>query len=204
MTETLAGEPQGLRDEAHVALDEFFDRFFGGAAATRPAPQPGPGANPVQLVDLGDHGSFIHRWPLDIMEDYTESRLYSLTGHGKTLQVVVGRTRRDSWGVDKRKRAVVFGLSGTGARYPWTEFVEGDDGRYSAAIPNPTEPARPKAQLKDGDAIPDRFKGVTIERTDSLFSGVRNGPSLRLVVDPDEEVEMVRHGYWVAGLRKKL
>jgi len=52
--------------------------------------------------------------------------------------------------------------------------------------------------------IPDRLAVAAVERTDELFDGIRNGPSLRLVVGSAEEVAMVRHGFWVAGLRKRL
>ena len=79
--------------------------------------------------------------------------------------------------------------------------METDDGRYAAGI---SDPAHPRALLKHGVAIPDRFRTATVERTYQLFHRIRQGPSLRLVVRADEEVEMVRHGYWVAGLRNRL
>jgi hypothetical protein len=85
--------------------------------------------------------------------------------------------------------------------YPWTEFVETDDGRLAAGI---SDPAHPRALLKHGAPIPDWFGGATVERTDQLFHGIRQGPSLRVVVASDEEFRMVRHGYWVAGLRNRL
>jgi hypothetical protein len=94
----------------------------------------------------------------------------------------------------------VFGEAGS-SLYPWTEFVETDDGRYAAGV---IDPAHPRALLKDGDPIPARFKGAAVERTDRLFSGIRQGPSLRVVVTGAEEETMVRHGYWVAGLRKRV
>ena len=51
-----------------------------------------------------------------------------------------------------------------------------------------------------------QFKEPTadVERTDQLFSGIRQGPSLRLVVAGSDEEDIVRHGYWVASLRKRL
>jgi hypothetical protein len=99
-----------------------------------------------------------------------------------------------------RKRAVAFGEAGS-SLYPWTEFVETDDGRYAAGV---SDPVHPRALLKDGAAIPPRFDPATIVRTDRLFDGIRQGPSLRLVVKPDDELAMVRHGYWVAGLRNRI
>jgi hypothetical protein len=99
-----------------------------------------------------------------------------------------------------RERAVVFGETGS-SLYPWTEFVEADDGRFAAGV---SDPAHPRALLKDGDPIPARFQVAAVERTDQLFSGIRQGPSLRLVIAGADEETMVRHGYWVAGLRKRL
>ena len=61
-----------------------------------------------------------------------------------------------------------------------------------------------RALLKDGDPIPAGFQGAAVERPDRLFRGVRQGPSLGLVVAGSDEDAMVRHGYWVAGLRKRL
>jgi hypothetical protein len=111
----------------------------------------------------------------------------------------VAWTVREAWGRE-RHRAVVFGEAGS-SLYPWTEFVETDDGRYAAGI---SDPNHPRALLKQGDPLPDWFSTATVERTDQLFDGIRQGPSLRLVVGADEEVRMVRHGYWVAGLRNRL
>ncbi|HSW42761.1 MAG TPA: hypothetical protein VLM76_09655 [Patescibacteria group bacterium] len=108
-------------------------------------------------------------------------------------------TDREAWGRTK-ERAVAFGEAGS-SLYPWTEFVETDEGRFAAGI---SDPAHPRVLLKHGAAIPGRFDPATIERTDQLFHGIRQGPSLRLVVAPDDEVAMARHGYWVAGRLNRL
>jgi len=62
----------------------------------------------------------------------------------------------------------------TGASlYPWTEFVETDDERYAAQMPNP---GRPRAILADRAALPDHLATDVVERADRLFSGMKDGP----------------------------
>jgi hypothetical protein len=43
-----------------------------------------------------------------------------------------------------------------------------------------------------------------VERADAVFGSIRKGASLRVVVDEDDEGAMIRHGYWVADLRKRF
>ncbi len=57
--------------------------------------------------------------------------------------------------------------------------------------------------LTSSDPLPPQFRGAQVERTDQLFDQIMNGPSRRLVVDADEDEAMIRHGYWVARLRKE-
>jgi hypothetical protein len=99
---------------------------------------------------------------------------------------------------------IIFWQSGSPTSsiyYPWAEFVETDDGRYAASIPNPDHPRK---ILTQQDPLPARFRNSQVERLDKLFGQVANGPSLRLVVDPDDEETMIRHGYWVATLRGRF
>ena len=110
-------------------------------------------------------------------EKFTNSRWYTVVDQGREHRVLVALTDREAWG-RTRKRAVAFRESGS-SFYPWTEFVETDDGRYAAGI---SDPDHPRALLKEGAAIPDRFRTARIERTDQLFKAVRRGPSLRLVL----------------------
>ena len=123
---------------------------------------------------------------------------------GQTHLVVFGWTERPAWGRSDRKRVGIFSQSGSRASkvfYPWTEFVETDDGRYASPIPNP---ARPRKILTRRDPLPERFRGAHVVRSDELFDHITNGPSLRLVVDATNEETMIRHGHWVAGLRGKV
>ena len=79
--------------------------------------------------------------------------------------------------------------------------METDEGEYACRIP---DPEHPQATLKAGDPLPARFKDAKILRADQVFRLLRNGPSLRLVVDGADELAMIRHSYWMANLRKKL
>ena len=58
--------------------------------------------------------------------------------------------------------------------------------------------------MRDMSALPTRFTGKTVARADEVFNSIREGASLRLVVDESDEAEMVRHGYWVAILRGRV
>jgi hypothetical protein len=188
-----------MRAALHEAIDQIIDGFRDTDAATPLAPNTAPLGDGIEVVEGEDHGPFPYRWPDGNDEEFTNSRWYILADHGLERRVLVAWTEREAWG-RMRKRAVIFGKSGS-SLYPWTEFVETDDGRFAAGI---SDPAHPRALLKHGAAIPDWFSTATVERTDQLFHGIRQGPSLRLVVGSDEELVMVRHGYWVAGLRKRL
>jgi hypothetical protein len=192
-------EADALRAALHQAVDQILDGYVTGGTLT-PAPTPRPASDDgIVVLAAEDHGAFPYRWPDGNDEAFTRSRWYAIEDHGRKQRVLVAWTNRDAWG-RMRERAVVFGEAGS-SLYPWTEFVESDDGRFAAGV---SDPAHPRALLKDGAPIPDRFDGATIVRTDQLFNGIRQGPSLRLVVEGSDEEAMVRHGYWVAGLRKRL
>lgn len=188
-----------VRAALHEAVDRIIDGYLDAGASGPPQPMDGPTSDGVDVGESDDRGPFTYRWPDGGDEEFTRSRWYDLVDHGQGYRVLVAWTVREAWG-RMRDRAVVFGEAGS-SLYPWTEFVETDDGRYAAGISDPTHP---RALLKHGAAMPDRFETATVERTDQLFGGVRQGPSMRLVVDASDESRMVRHGYWVAGLRKRL
>jgi hypothetical protein len=184
-------ELETLRHALHQAIDQLFDEYVATSALTQ-------GVD-ADVVKGEDHGAFINRWPDGSDEKFTRARWYHVTHRDRKARALVAWTEREAWG-RPRQRAVIFGESGS-SLYPWTEFVETDDARFGAGIP---DPANPRALLKIGAPIPDRFLGATVLRTDQLFHSVREGPSLRLVVSSDNEEEMVRHGYWVALIRGRL
>ncbi len=188
-----------MRAALHGAIDKIIDGYLDAEVALPSATKADPPDDVIEVVAGADHGPFPYRWPSGNDEQFSKSRWYTLVDQGRAYRVLVAWTDREAWG-RMRERAVVFGESGR-SLYPWTEFVETDDRRYAAGI---SDPAHPRALLKHGVAIPDRFSTATVERTDQVFNGIRQGPSLRLVVGSGEEPEMVRHGYWVAGLRNRL
>jgi len=181
-----------LRRALHEAVDRIFEAHVGAAreAATD---------SDNEVMGPDENGPLEYRWPNGLVESFSESRSYTLVAEPHAPRALVAWTVRDAWG-RPRPRAVVFGKSGSHL-YPWTEFVETDDLRLAAPIP---DPVRPRAMLAHGATIPGRLASATVDRTDRLFKGVKSGPALRVVLTRDAEADMVRHGYWVAGLRKRL
>jgi hypothetical protein len=151
-----------------------------------------------------DAGQWAYYWPGErAPQIFFASRLYELLGPNGTAHVRVARCRRPAWGRE-RERAVVFKHQGgpdSRTYYQWTEFVETDDGRFAAVIPNPQ---RPRTLLREGGVLPDHLQPAHVARSDQLFGSIRSGASLRYVVDRAHEVSMIEHGYWVAALRHRI
>jgi hypothetical protein len=151
-----------------------------------------------------DIAPFQYAWPVFGTEEFDRAAVFSITTQSGPIGAVLAWTRRDAWGKN-RARSVVFRHNGDddtpGRWYPWTEFVETDDGRYAATIPNPD---KPRSTLAEGDPLPERYSTQTVARSDELFDSISRGPSLRVVVDADDAVEMVGHGYWVAQQRGRI
>jgi hypothetical protein len=181
-----------LRRQLHVAVDTALDELVLQAS---PAP-----VEP-EIDDRGPCEPFEYRRPDGEWETFAPATAFVVNGTAQARDVVVAFTERHAWGADRR-RAIVFDASGLPHApdrwYPWTEFVETDDGRFAAPIPNA---ARPRSYLKAGDPLPERFAGATVEPLGALIAAVRDGNSLRLVLGENDGREMVRHGHWVAVLR---
>ncbi|MFE2418217.1 hypothetical protein [Streptomyces hokutonensis] len=192
---------EAIRMELHRAVDQIIDAHAdGGDGARRHA----PATDPVSVAAQGETEEWTYRWPGSGVESFHRTRWYEAVGEQGKQRVRVAWARRAAWGRDDRLRAIVFHQQGgvdSTTYYPWTEFVETDDGRYAAIIP---KPGRPRAQLRDGDSLPDRFGDRVVERSDALFDSITEGASLRFVVGGADEEEMVRHGYWVATLRNRF
>lgn len=185
-----------LRERLHAAIDRVLDEMDGDDPSGDPAPEDPD----LDIVRGDDKGEWDFTWPNGDTEHYHATRWYRLSNRAGSWRVLVAWTRRDAWRKD-RKRAIVFGETGPGSFYPWTEFVETDDDRYAAPLPNPD---RPRASLTFGQALPVRFRNLEVCRTDELFDAIADGPSLRLVVRETDEVTMVAHGHWVATLRGRI
>jgi hypothetical protein len=189
-----------FRERLHSAVDAVVDEFL-----TQQASAPAPRAGAETIEAIGPIEPFAFTWPANYgSEDFTSGTAYRISSLVGGASVVVGWTTRRAWGRDRR-RAVVFHRvrpgDGPGRWYPWTEFVETDTGRFGASIPNPQ---RPRAILREGEPLPPRFTRQGVARADEVFDSIREGASLRLVVDEGDEPEMVRHGYWVAQLRGRI
>lgn len=183
-----------LRRELRETVDSVVSRF-----ATE-----GEGGREVtvrQEDEVLDRWSY--RWPDGITERYDRAKWFRVTGPSGEARVLLAHTTRKVR-AEPLQRWIVFAQMGNEQSqtfYPWTEFVETGDGSYAAVIPNPS---RPRAALSDGDPLPTRFAGARVERTDTLYDSVKDGPSLRLVVEEDDAEAMIRHGYWVAEIRKRF
>jgi hypothetical protein len=183
-----------LGKELHAVMDQVLQRYRAEGL---------PARGEVLVEREAERGAFTYRWPDGTVEEFWDSRWYRVRGPDGAARVLLAWAQRPAWGREDRPRAIVFEQTAPdGERYyPWTEFVESDDGRYAATIPNPE---RPRAILREGDPLPSRFDKGEVATTRDLFSSVRRGRSLRFVLSASEEPRMVEHGYWVAGLRGRL
>jgi hypothetical protein len=181
-----------LRRQLHDAVDNAFDELVLGSSSAPVEPE---------IIDAGPCEPFEYRRPDGEWETFAPATAYVVNGTAPPRDVVVALTERRAWGAERR-RAIVFDATGLPHApdrwYPWAEFVETDDGRFAAPIPNP---ARPRSYLKVGESLPDRFSRATVEPLGTLIPSVRDGNSLRLVLREAERREMVRHAHWVASLR---
>lgn len=186
---------EAIRTQLHSAVDAMVDDLALAHACVLAEPA---------VESRGPCEPFEYRRPDGVWEEYDPAAAFSTNGAALQRHLVVGFTKRAAWRA-VRGRAIVFDATGLPHApdrwYPLAEFVEVDDGRFAAPVPNP---ARPRSYLKAGDDLPPRFAGETVERLDALIGTVRDGRSLRLVLGADDRLEMARHGYWVASLRGVL
>jgi len=192
---------EALRRELHAAVDGIVDRL----SVPRPDQEEGPPGGDEPEITAGDQfGLWTYRWPDKQEEEFASGRWYDLRSPEGTINLRLAWTTRKAWGRD-RGRAIIFqqvGGDGSNTNYPLAEFVETDDpGLFASAIPDPD---RPRALLAEGSALPVRFHYATVERADRVFRSIENGPSLRLIVEQENEVEMIRHGYWVGRVRGRI
>ncbi len=190
---------EALRAELHRTVDEIIDRHLGNTLSGD-----GRSMESVSVTASGNASEWNYRWPDGKKEDFHRAQWYQVTGDRGQRRVVVAWAKRTAWGKTDRVRAIVFlqqGAPDSKTYYPLTEFVETDDNRFAAIIPRPS---RPRAQLRDEDQLPERFRNAVVERADALFESIANGSSMRLVLKENDEKEMVRHGYWVASLRNRF
>src|SRR5690349_12129936 len=136
-----------MRAEMHSAVDQIIDRYLAMASQEASATQkPVPTAERPGVTKGEDISGWTYSWwASGGIEQYRPAWEYEVITPARTHHVVLGRTVRSAWGRDDRKRVIIFWQSGSTASeifYPWTEFVETDDGRYAAPIPNPNHPRK--------------------------------------------------------------
>jgi hypothetical protein len=184
-----------LREELHRVIDAALDAHMGAR----------DGSTNGQALDVEVEDAvepWTYRWPNGYVERYDTTTRYRVTGDFGEADVLVAHTTREAWGRD-RERIVVFGKAGgtSGAHYPWTEFVETDDGDYAAKLSDPDDPRK---SLRQGDRLPPRLASANVRRNDEIFRSIRDGAALRLVVAPNDTEAMIGHGYWIASLRGRI
>jgi hypothetical protein len=191
-----------LRSELHVAVDEIVNRLAGrerSGEAPSTEYDEGPDIQPGDVF-----GAWTYRWPDGQEEEFSSGRWYGVRLASGLCQLRLAWTTRRAWGRD-RERAIVFqqvGGSASQTYYPLAEFVETDHaGEFAGPVP---DPARPRALLSRRSDAPDRFRGAKLVRADEAFRTIDKGPSLRLIVGQDDEIEMVRHAVWVGTIRGRL
>lgn len=187
-----------LRQEFHKVVDTTINEFVQGFTK-----EDGLTITPAEVLQQ----PYTHKWPKD-KETFSEGRWYDVRGReipAEGLRVLVARQKRDVWGKSQRPVAVVFGklrtLEADKQLTPYAEFTADDHGTFAGVIPNPV---RPREGLKSKDPLPVRFISAVVKSNDELFDSIKQGPSLRLVVQPNDEAAMAAHGVWVASLRNRF
>lgn len=195
----VSGAFEELREDLHRALDGAFDAWL----RRHDARARDVGVELVERDPLSDD-VVRHRWPDGSEESFSAGHYFQTEIGGESVMVVVAHAREPkvTWG-RPRRRAVTFlsSLSGAAGLYPLTEWVETDDGQMATGVP---DPARPRAALKDRDPQPLWLEPWNVSRADRIFSGIANGPSLRVVVERDDERAMAAFGIQVGLVRGRL
>ena len=192
-----------LRAELHAAVDEIVNRLADPVRANDTAASSECREGP-QIRTGESFGSWTYRWPDGQEEEFSSGRLYSVELDSGSRQLRLAWTTRRAWGRE-RERAIVFlqvGGPASQTYYPLAEFVETDrSGDFASPVP---DPSRPRALLSNQSVAPDRFRRAKLVRADEAFTTIEQGPSLRLIVGQDDEIEMVRHAIWVGTIRGRL
>jgi hypothetical protein len=194
------GTGDSLREALHAAVDEIVDRLVGLGRSTEAESD----GEELEVRAAEPFGVWTYRWPDQQEEEFPSGRWYEVRSPGGGMRVRLAWTTRRAWGRD-RGRAIVFqqvGGSESSTFYPLAEFVESDHpGRFASSIP---DPERPRFLLAATSSLPPRFKRAHVMRADAAFNTIENGPSLRLIVEQEDEKSMVRHAWWVGRIRGRV
>ena len=192
-------ESKSLRVELHEALDAVLDRFLGDGSD---ALKSGTSGSVGEVAELKIRHTrtlaepYVHPWPDKTRETYRTGDWYEVVAPEGSLEMLVAETSRFAWHKE-RNRVVVFArwMGSKGQPYPWLEYCENDADGYSADLRNP---AKPRSVLRDGEPLPNELTNAEVRRLDELYEGVRNGPSLRIVVERDDVESLIRYAYWTS------
>jgi hypothetical protein len=183
-------EVQQLRHRIHRAVDDAFDEIV----AARERSEVGE----VRFGPPEQEWDFL--WPDGNRERFDVVKPFAIQIEGRQVEGRIAHTQREAWGRRDRGRWVVFGRSGS-TDYPWLEWVETDDGRVAAPVPDPVSPRK---VATDPDLVPEFAQGLPLARADELFERIRRGPSLRFALPDDAFDRMVIVAANVAVLRGRL
>jgi hypothetical protein len=178
-----------LRTELYKAIDAVLNRYMM--------------VNEFSITLVETEQGYIYHWPKET-EVFDLAHWYEVAGGNGKMRILVARkntTDRPVWSKFRGHIAIFAQSESSKTLYPCAEFIETDDGDYAAIIPNPENP---RSALKDGEQLPERFSNARVLRNDQVFRSIRNGPVLRLIVKSTDEEAMVKHGYWVAQLRRRI
>lgn len=159
------------------------------------------------LTIIAEHQqpSFIYPFPSGPETMHDGAQWFAVTGHHGSIKMLLAETKRDRRGAQRSAKVVFAHLKDTdhpSSAMICVEFTETDNpGEFCCEIPDPADPQK---ALKDGMSIPSRFAHAVVRRTDQLYTSVKHGPTLRLVVQGADTNAMLAHGLWVASLRKRI
>ena len=182
------------------------DGIAGGSAGVDALVAP-EGTVGLEIGEPEPLGKFTYRWPGGTVKYLDAVKYPARRGEREDVFAVGGEEGgRASYGREDRGRVVVFHRRGLSemSYYPLVEFTESDldSAVFAAIVPQPSNPKK-GATAADLDMLRDvpHLKDAQLERADTVFRSVRNGPSLRLLVRRDEPAMMIEHAWWVGSLR---
>lgn len=184
-----------LRSSLHRAIDTVFDGIV---------QQQTQEDDNLTITTERQQPNFIYPFPSGPETMHT-GQWFSVTSSHGSVKMLLAKTDRDRRGA-QRSVIVVFAhpkdTNHPSSAIICAEFIETDNpGEFCCEIPDPTDPQK---ALKDGMPLPSRFTQAVVRRTDQLYASVKNGPTLRLVVQESDTNAMLGHALWVASLRKRI
>jgi hypothetical protein len=187
-----------LRVQLHRMIDEVLDQALIEAQQRQVREE-----MKLSIVAGNLQQDFTYKFPKDEVP-FSEGRWYEVQGPHGYLKMLLAKTEGKIWHATYPVYFVFARESGPEnplTTFDCTQFTKTDTGEFSSVILNPADP---KKKLKAGMPLPPRYANAKIERTDKLYTSVKNAPTLRLVVQETDVDVMLTHGYYVAHLRNRF